>query len=871
MVFVMKKGIRHIFMAALTLLLPGLLYAQDIPLLPSDPAVTCGVLPDGMSYYVATNGTLKGFADFALVQRTGLATVPDSLSSLVAKAAADAMDSLPHFAGKSPAEFLAGHGCGPGPEGFTAVSEDATVYRFRNVMLSGESVTDSLLLLIADIVDRPRACGDPFLSKWYAPSDQAVVISGDVDAGALIGKLKMISYMCMAGTSLPRQEYSWKDCPEIRFVTAGENPGGLAGLSLTWRSPRTPKEYMNTVQPAIYDIAVDELALIARDRVLCAMKERDIPVADVSCIRYGGLSGPEDEHFKVSVSVSPEDVRPAFDALVSSMSVLDAHGASLGEFRTAGKVCLDAMAAASAAPVKSNHDYVDRCVYAFLYNGTLASAKEKREFHMSRNVHDTTMLRLFNGISSAIIGAKGNLVVSADGMPEEELGHAFDSVWNSALHSDCVRVYSPDPSDTVSFPGAGPKVKIRSVKKEHTSGGEIWTFTNGFRVIYKKMPSGGDMYYTLAMNGGYSKVENLGKGEGAFMSDYPGLCYISGLKGRDFKKLLRSMDMTMDTKVNLTNTMVSGKVPKNRMQLLLRSLLAFANERRPDSTAFSYYVRSEKLRLGEARGTGAGITAAIDSLMCPDYEYSPYKSAENLDMCIAGKAEELFSDMSSKMNDGVLILVGDMDESALKKLLSAYVGGFRTREVVSRRPSVRYQPLSGWLTYTADGLRDGMIVAMSARLPMTAENNMAAPIAALALEKGLVEAFAGTGVSSDVSYSCKIYPEERFGVMISLSAPSGINPLALVGKVRAVLARLSAECVPADDIGLYKTYVKNCFAMEMASPDYWAYAIAMRYLEGKDFTTGYAAKADAIDPEKVRQVIAALEKGTKVEYVIKGK
>lgn len=871
MVFVMKKGITHIFASALTVLFAGVLHAQEIPVLPADPAVTSGVLPNGMSYYIASNGSEKGFADFALVQRTGLGTVPDSLSYMVGDAAYGALDSLPHFKGTSPVKFLARHGCGPGPEGFVSVSEDATVYNFRDVMLSCDSVTDSLLLMIIDIVDRSRSDDGFFMREWYAPSDQAVIVSGDVDAGKVAEKLRMLSYVCTSGTSLPRPEYMWEDRPEVEFMASDTISGNIAEVSLTWRSPRTPKEYMNTVQPVIYDIALDELALIARDRIMAEMSERNIPVADVSCVRYGGLSGPADEHFRVSASVAAEDVRGALGTLSSCMSVLDADGASRGEFRTAGKICLDMLEEDASAPLKWNRDYVDRCVWAFLYNGTLASAKEKRAFHASRSVHDTTMLRLFNGISSALLGGKGNLTVKADGMAENELKHVFDSAWHSAPHHDWRKVYSPDPADTVSLPGIGPKVKIKSIKKEHTSGGEIWTFTNGFRVIYKKMPSNGDMYYMMAMNGGYGEVDGLGRGEGAFMSDYPQLCYISGLKGRDFKKLLRSLDMTMDTRVNPTNTMVSGKVPKKRMQLLMRSLLAFSNERRPDSTAFSYYVKSEKLRLDMTRRSGADVAAAIDSLTCPDYDYSPYKSASNLDIGIADKAESLFASLSSKMNDGVLILVGDMDETALKKMLSMYVGGFRTRDIAFRRPSVRYQPLSGWLTYTVDGPRDGMVVAMSSRLPMTAENNLAAPVAAMALWKGLTEAFAGTGVSSEVSYSCGIYPEERFSVMISLSPAPGSSPMALIGTVRSVLAGLSQECIPEEDMSIYKAYVKNCLALEMSAPDYWRYAIALRYLEGKDFSTGYDVKTDALSSEKIRQIISLLEKGTKVEYIVKGK
>ena len=261
MVFVMKKGVRHIFASALVMLFACVLHAQEIPVLPADPAVTSGVLPNGMSYYIVSNGSEKGFADFALVQRTGFCTVPDSLSCMVGATAYSALDSLPHFPGTSPAKFLARHGCGPGPEGFVSVSEDATVYNFRDVMLSCESVTDSLLLMIIDIVDRSRSDEGFFMREWYAPSDQAVIVSGDVDAGRVAEKLRMLSYVCTSGISLPRPEYMWDDRPEVEFMASDTVCGNIAEVSLTWRSPRTPKEYMNTVQPVIYDIALDELAL----------------------------------------------------------------------------------------------------------------------------------------------------------------------------------------------------------------------------------------------------------------------------------------------------------------------------------------------------------------------------------------------------------------------------------------------------------------------------------------------------------------------------------------------------------------------------------------------------------------------------------
>lgn len=867
MLIVMKKRFIQIFAASAVLFLPLVLPAAGIKVLPADKAVSSGVLPNGMSYYVAVNKSLKGFADFALVQRTGIRTVPDSLSGRVAAAAS--LDSLPHFVSSSPADFLASHGCKPSGESFVTVTDDATVYRFHDVLLSsGKAVADSMLLMIADIVDRPRVSGKNFAREWYAPSDQAVIVCGDVDAAAIAEKLKMLSYMSLSGVSQPRPDYVWEDT-ETEFVCSPDAPGGLSVISLTWRSPRTPVENMNTVQPSIFEIAVDELALIAKDRIAAALEERDIPYANLSCRRYGGLDGPADEHFAVSVSVEREDSRAALEVLASTLSLLDSGGASMREFKSSQTACFGEMATLASAVVKTNSEYVDRCKAAFLYNGSLASEKEKLAFHQSRNVADTTMLRLFNRISSALLDGSRNLRVYAGGASGFDLRQVFDSSWTAvAAGSDINRQYQ-NASDTLAFPDYGPKVKIKSIKKEPVSGGEIWTFTNGFRVIYKKMPSGGNMYYSLALSGGYGGIKNLGRGEGAFMADYPDLCYIAGLKGRDFKKLLSSMDVTMDTDVNLSNTVVSGKAPRNKTQLLLRSLLAFSNERRPDSTAFSYYLRCEKLRLAQAKGSRDDILTIIDSLMCPDYKHSSFKSAANLNPGIASKAEELFNSLSAKTNDGVLVLVGDMDETALRKLVTLYAGGFRTKEAAFKRPQVRYQPLSGWLTYNVDGDGPMAVVAMSARLPMTAENYMTAPIAAIAIDQALTEAFAGTGVSMEVFYSCKMYPEERFSIMVFFVPSGEYSFLETIGKVRSVLTGLSGKDIPQDRLDAYKEYLKNHFAVEMTGPLYWRDAIVLRYLEGKDFTGGYETKIKAIDAAKVRKIVASLNEGTKVEYIVR--
>jgi hypothetical protein len=66
----------------------------------------------------------------------------------------------------------------------------------------------------------------------------------------------------------------------------------------------------------------------------------------------------------------------------------------------------------------------------------------------------------------------------------------------------------------------------------------------------------------------------------------------------------------------------------------------------------------------------------------------------------------------------------------------------------------------------------------------------------------------------------------------------------------------------------YKAFLKQSVKSKLANPEYWHEAIALRYIDGKDFTTGYQAKIDAITVDNVKSMLVQLSKGARVEYVM---
>jgi hypothetical protein len=140
------------------------------------------------------------------------------------------------------------------------------------------------------------------------------------------------------------------------------------------------------------------------------------------------------------------------------------------------------------------------------------------------------------------------------------------------------------------------------------------------------------------------------------------------------------------------------------------------------------------------------------------------------------------------MNDGVLVLVGDLDEADLKKAILPYVGGFRTREVLPKRTVVQYQPVSGSMTYNVSGSHEMMAVAISSCLPMTSENYMAAEMAALVLEHVVSDALKPYDVQVQLRHARMIYPEDRLSVMIMVH---GNVTQDVLGALRRAVAGVS--------------------------------------------------------------------------------
>lgn len=873
-----SRSIRLLFLVA------GLLYsiimpAQNLPVLPSDKAVKTGVLPNGTSYYVVSNNEAKGVADFALVQKTGTDNLPDTASYKAVSVARDALSVLPRSGGLPVQDFFMSHGVNPGREGFVKVTDNATEYRFENVLLSSPEILDSALLVLLDMVDRVSYAEDPFLRKWYSPSDQALIIAGDVDASAVAQKMKMISYMTPSVPSSPRKEYVWEERDTALYVKVPPLHDSLATFTAVWNSSRTPREYMNTVQPVIYEMFLAELGMLAEEYITDGLRSRNIPYAEVKSGHRTSVQSSGDEAFSVSVSVSPEDFQETVKVVAEAVGRIDAGRADVRDLMRMKDICMDLSKDMWMKPMKSNSEHIDKCVAAFVYNGSLASLKSKADFIAGRALADTTELRLFNNISSALLDPERNLSVSYSlPIPEDTLRAVLSEGWEAGTaYEDSTVRYTAD--DILPFVYDGGKIKVTE-KADHMSKGTEWTFSNGFKVVYRRMPAGKRMYYNLALNRGFGSIDDLIKGEGGYISDYFMLSRICGMPADEFMAVLSSEGMSMDVYAGLNATMISGHADDDDLDFMMNALLSVLYARTADEDAAIYYESCEPLRHALRMNSNSQMVSKVNEIMCPDYKYVSYKMMDHLSPDLSERAEGLFSSISQQTNNGVLVLVGDVEPVALRKKLMAYAGQFKSTDVAFRKPLVRYQPASGWSTYTVEGDRNSVDISLSVPLPLTADNYMAAEVAAMVLKKHLSDAIADTGMYLDIIHECRIYPNERINFHLSLneiseygfsSGTTHSGSIDALNIVRSVLSGTKGLDVSKEEVEAFKGQIKAGIEMEMKEPFYWLNVISRRHLAGKDFTTNYDARIKSVTVDKVKAIIAKLNEGTRVEYIVSEK
>ena len=862
-----------IFLILLALVIPTNVPASQLPSLPSASNIRKGLLDNGVTYFLVTNSIEKGKADMALVQKGGWGDENLVTMGSTSVNAMGSLSSLPHFKTQTPYKFLAGNCIWPGQDGYITTSKDATIYRFNNLDISArKELVDSVLLMLFDIIGEQTLA----LGGRYVPQNQAIVISGDIDANAVVNKMNMLAMLVSKGNGdKVERNYAWEvsDKAKIRHI---QSAGALVKVTAEYSSPRTSEQNMSTVLPLVSRKFAEELGFILKRRLRNALMKAGVPVASLDFNYSGSEVVPEDEKYRITLETSTEYIEEAVRIMSSALATLDIGKVSTEEYNDAQNVLMMGMRRSRTGPGMDNSGYLDMCISSFLYGASLASPQSRTDFFITKDLSGDVGAGLFNDFVHALLDRKSNLIleVNADStrISGERLLSAFEDSWKETKGGQ----YLVSRSDTLKISRKiKSKLKIKSAVNEPLSGGQMWTFSNDIKVIWKKVPGTGTVSYMWLIKGGYSLVPGLLPGESAYVSDLLKLYDVAGMDFHSFADMLSTNGITMDCEVTKSDFRISGAAPSSRIRLLLKSLQSLSVNRTANRKAYDYYRKCEYVRMMEERSP----ESVLDSLIFPENAHPSVKRSIKLQDDLQKRAEKYFNSQFSKMNDGVLILIGDLDEYELKKILSRELTAFETEKVSGLRSKAKPNPHTGRNTLIRDGGEPLIEVGYSSPAIFSAENYMAASIAGYVLNDRLSATLSSCGWHGSSKTDFAVFPEERFDFRFRArpSVRSGV-PASMVqldsvemvlDAVRKTVDRLADEGV-GTDLAKYKVRLSNDFESWLLYPESSMQMLVLRYSFGKDLMTGYKNKIGAVSAQSVDAILKSLASGRVAEYVRKG-
>lgn len=827
------------------LLLSGSVRAQGLPELAKAPEYTTGTLPNGISYYLVKNTGTPGFADFALVQ-------PHRHDS--AEPRKDLVD-LPHFTTRKPYEFLAAHSVRYDRNGFIRHLRDATTYRFAGVPVSRSEVSDSMLLLLFDIA-----------RSWRY--GQALAVSGDIDIASTQERMRILS-MTISQRETPENtwQYSWRRQDEAEVVTL-TNPVGT--IDVSYRSPRTDRELMNTVQPVMSRILATEMDIITERRMRAAFADAGIPLASYRFRYLGSDDTAGDESVRISVQTDPTLLKEALGVVAGVLSALDEDGATLSETVFARGMVSSVSAREQGSHRMTNTDYVDKCVANYLYGSNLASYATLSAPFSGKKLDENRERELLNRYISALIAPQRNLRLAV-GAPVKPVRDSVAAAFAEGWKRGCSSVADiPVQSDTLNLASPRRKVKLKSTATDAFTGGKMWTFSNGMNVVFKKTDTKGSFRYGFMVKGGLNEIPGLKGSEAAFAGEVLPLCKAAGMSGSHLADLLAMNGVSMQPEISLSDVRFSGAAPSSALSLVVKTMLSVAGTAEADTEAYGRYRAEKAVRMVRDKYSAEGTRAILDSTMCPRYAFAAGSMPEIPSEDFAVRMAEYLQQKGGAMKNGLIVLIGDLDEDATLKLLTHSLGDFRTGQQRVVRPRYDYPLRKCWTTTTASGgWRDrGVSVSLSAKYPFGPEGNTRLQLACTVLEAELAREMASRGVYFSVRAFADLLPAERMTVYINCNAcpfvsglPAGVKPVPpteMLQSVRKVVNSLAVNGVDEALLADCKTMLTDINrAVDMNQAALLRAALDRASL-GRDMRSGYKERIKAVKASDLCELFAAL-------------
>lgn len=723
--------VKRLIGLTMMLLCVFVLGAQE--LLPLNPKVRHGKLPNGLNYYVMHNEEPKGRANFYIAQKVGSTLETSSQLGLAHFLEHMAFNGTKHYPGKSMLEYLQHKGIRFGADINAYTGFDETVYNIDNVPTADQALMDSVLLVLRDwscdllleddeidaergvIQGEYRQRNDAntrmyteilpqiykeyqyhqmpigsmdvvrnfpykdlrdYYHKWYRPDQQGIIVVGDFDAEAMEKKIvEMFSSIEMPANAAARTYPEVSNNVEPIYASFEDPELQRTMVMFSIKTDKTPFELRNSVPYYASKLLEQLISTMMNERLNELTQKPECSFVNAG-IYFGDFwVSKTKESINLNV-VAKDDAKAAFNEAYSAMVRAFRTGFTQGELDRAKEQLKASMEKLYNEREKTNSGTLAReLIRTFIDNEPNPGIEN--EWQLIQMMLPQFQLDMINqAISGAITNENQVMIVAqpkAEGktLPtKEEMFNIVADVQNAKYEAYVDNVINEPLIATMPKKG-----KIKSTKALPAFGATEMILSNGARVFVKTTDFASDQILFQAIMP-YGKLA-MSTDRAAEAKIMPLAVEVSRLGKFDNNQLTKALaGKNIATSYMLDNYVsgFSGSSSVKDLETLMQVLYLQFTNIQPDNDLYAATVAQYSSIL-------ANNEKNPDYIFTREYLKSMYNSNPILSQLTVddfGKVDYNKMLATAKANlsnaaDYDFIFVGNVDVETLKPLLEQYV------------------------------------------------------------------------------------------------------------------------------------------------------------------------------------------------------
>lgn len=771
-------------------------------LIPKDPAVIIGKLPNGLTYYIRKNTEPKNRAELYLVNRVGSLMENEDQQGLAHFTEHMAFNGTRDFPKNEIINYLQKAGVRFGADLNAYTSFDQTVYQLPiptdsagvfktgfkilanwagRMTMDGEQIDRERGVIIEEDRQRGKNAEERiskqlqplflkdsryenripigkidllktfthdkiknFYADWYRPNLQAIIAVGDFDVQE-VEKLITANFSDLKNpvSERTRIQYDLPDnkAPLVKIVTDPEQQYNVA-VTMYKQRGKVSKTTADLRKYLMYTMINSMLS--SRFQEILQKGNPPFLFAQASFGPYRGGLVPGINAFQVvAASKTGKDLQSAFTAAVAESERAVKFGFVSSELEVIKKNIEAGNEKKLKEKDKTPSSYFTQQYLSNFLTGSAMTSIDFSYAETKKNLASITLQEI-NALAKTLITPDNQLlIVQAPEKEKADLPTPENLLLALKNAGQDLKPYTDQAVNKpllASKPQAG---KVISEKKQEDIGVTEWTLSNGIKVVLKPTDFKNDQVIFSSFSKGGTSLAPANDYQSA---DFSGIIPASGVEDfspTQLSKLLAGNTGSASTYIDELYQGFSGSAAPKDLETAFKLVYAYALHPRKDLEIFNKFISDNKVALENKNADPNSVFADTAQAVLSSYnKRSMPATLEDINKVSLDKALAFYKERFADLGEQTFVIVGNFDAEKLKPLIETYIASLPTLHKKQDFTDIGGNPPKGLVSKTVyRGLEDKASVQLYFHddYEYTPENNTQLSAIKSALENKILE------------------------------------------------------------------------------------------------------------------------------------